>query len=333
MPYKEKLKQLSKNPRKKVTYKVTNWSEYNQSLKKRGKLTLYFPPGDLKSQFINEETYIPGVSGQQVTYTPSYVELMYTFYRLFGWGLRQMTGYFEDLWENSSLDIEVPSFGHLSDQFSVLPVKVKHFCDKIAKRLSRGESIDLILDSTGLRFSNASHWYEKKYGKARKNTPWRKLHLSMDSDMEMYGVEVTECDDSDLEIMDDLVENVEALIAKIIADGAYYSIEGVEALYKKGITPAIPPPSHSVVHNLPTTTWHDKIVQYIKDKGSIYAFHKKYGYGKRALVESQISRIKRCVGDSFKTQKPESQKREGIIIANIINRWNAFGKCLCVKDA
>ena len=27
----------------------------------------------------------------------------------------------------------------------------------------------------------------------------------------------------------------------------------------------------------------------------------------------------------------ESQKREGIIIGNILNQWNAFGKCITVK--
>lgn len=63
----------------------------------------------------------------------------------------------------------------------------------------------------------------------------------------------------------------------------------------------------------------------------VYAFHKKYGYGVRALVEAQISRIKRCIGSSLKTQRTESQKREGIIIGNIINKWNSFGKCVCVK--
>ena len=89
---------------------------------------------------------------------------------------------------------------------------------------------------------------------------------------------------------------------------------------------------HSL-HNLPTTTWHDKIVQYIEDKGTVYAFHKKYGYGTRSLVEAQISRIKRCIGTSLKTQKTESQKREGIIIANLINKWNSFGKCVSVKTA
>jgi hypothetical protein len=54
--------------------------------------------------------------------------------------------------------------------------------------------------------------------------------------------------------------------------------------------------------------------------------HDKYGYGKRSLVEAQISRIKRCVGMSLLTQRDQSQKNKGTIIANIINQWNSFGK-------
>ena len=91
----------------------------------------------------------------------------------------------------------------------------------------------------------------------------------------------------------------------------------------------IPPPSNSVIHGKESTKWHDKVVQYIKEKGTVYAFHKKYGYGFRALVESQISRIKKCIGGSLKTQGIESQEREGVIIAN--NKWNSFGKCICVN--
>jgi len=68
-----------------------------------------------------------------------------------------------------------------------------------------------------------------------------------------------------------------------------------------------------------------------QDHLTVYAFHKKYGYGIRALVEAQISRIKRCIGTSFKTQKIESQENEGTIIGNIFNQWNAFGKCKSVK--
>src|SRR3989338_6420870 len=44
------------------------------------------------------------------------------------------------------------------------------------------------------------------------------------------------------------------------------------------------------------------------------------------------SRIKRCIGDSLKTQRDSSQKNEGVVIANLINKWNSFGKCICVKS-
>jgi hypothetical protein len=69
-----------------------------------------------------------------------------------------------------------------------------------------------------------------------------------------------------------------------------------------------------------------------QEKGTVYTFHKKYGQGVRALVEAQFSRIKRCIGSSLKTQRIKSKKQEGAIIGNIINKWNSFEKCICVKD-
>jgi len=146
----------------------------------------------------------------------------------------------------------------------------------------------------------------------------------------MHSVAVTDYSSSDISMVDDLL-NIEAPVAKVISDGAYYSINGVQTLSDKGIIPVIPPPSNAIVHGKDDTIWHDKIVKYIQEKDTVYAFHKKYGYGIRALVEAQISRIKRCIGTSFKTQKIESQENEGTIIGNIINQWNAFGKCQSVK--
>ena len=64
------------NPRKKPTYKVTNWTQYNQSLKKRGCLSLYFPYGNLETQLFNSESYVKGIPGQQITYKQAYVELI-----------------------------------------------------------------------------------------------------------------------------------------------------------------------------------------------------------------------------------------------------------------
>jgi hypothetical protein len=58
-------------------------------------------------------------------------------------------------------------------------------------------------------------------------------------------------------------------------------------------------------------------VGYIKEKG-IYAFHNKYCYGLRSLVEAQIPRIKRCIGERLLTQKIASQENEGVVIAHLV---------------
>ncbi|MFM0069476.1 hypothetical protein [Paraburkholderia aspalathi] len=61
-------------------------------------ISLYVPDDDLKAQFINAQVRTPGVSGREPTYSAAYIELIYTFYRLSGWGMRQTTGCMEDFW-------------------------------------------------------------------------------------------------------------------------------------------------------------------------------------------------------------------------------------------
>ncbi|MEX3791392.1 hypothetical protein [Paraburkholderia sp. BR14374] len=48
----------------------------------------YVPGGDLKAQLINAKIRTPSVSGREPTYTTAYIELIFSFYRLFGWGMR-----------------------------------------------------------------------------------------------------------------------------------------------------------------------------------------------------------------------------------------------------
>jgi len=148
--------------------------------------------------------------------------------------------------------------------------------------------------------------------------------------MNIHESIITNCNVADIEIADQLIPAI-ANVNSFIADEGYYDIQKVERLYQAGITPVIPPPNHAVVDPNNPESWHSKIVQYIKDKGNVYAFYKKCGYGKRALVESQNSRIKRCIGNSLVTQRTSSQTIEGKVIANIINLWNSFGQCNSVK--
>jgi hypothetical protein len=45
---------------KKPTYRIRNWSEYNASLKQRGRLTIYVSPEDVENWTTDELTVGPG---------------------------------------------------------------------------------------------------------------------------------------------------------------------------------------------------------------------------------------------------------------------------------
>ncbi|UIF88710.1 hypothetical protein KAF44_25750 (plasmid) [Cupriavidus necator] len=60
---KARLKTGEPRKRKKPGYRVTNARAYNQSLRKRGMISLYVPGGDLKAQLINAKIRTPSVSG------------------------------------------------------------------------------------------------------------------------------------------------------------------------------------------------------------------------------------------------------------------------------
>ncbi len=51
----------------------------------------------------------------------------------------------------------------------------------------------------------------------------------------MHGVEITDYESSDIEMMDSLIpDDGSIIVEKVIADGSYYSIEGVENMSSKG---------------------------------------------------------------------------------------------------
>jgi len=66
MPYKARLKTGEPRKSRKPGYRVTNARAYNQSLRKRGMISLYVPRGDLKAQFINARIRTPGVKRNKV---------------------------------------------------------------------------------------------------------------------------------------------------------------------------------------------------------------------------------------------------------------------------
>ena len=78
----------SRNPAYKTKYRVTNWPQYEQSLRNRGSLTLWISPSAIKSW----KSPKSGKPGRQQQYTNLVIETILTLRLLFHLPLRQGTG-------------------------------------------------------------------------------------------------------------------------------------------------------------------------------------------------------------------------------------------------
>ncbi|MDB5373645.1 MAG: transposase domain protein, partial [Belnapia sp.] len=73
------------------TYKTRNWPAYNEGLKRRGSLTIWF------DQEMTWEAVPTGKRGRQPVYSDAAVQTCLTMKVLFGMALRQTTGFVESL--------------------------------------------------------------------------------------------------------------------------------------------------------------------------------------------------------------------------------------------
>ena len=90
------------------TCKIKNWRAYNEALKRRGSLTIWFD-----SEMTWEATPT-GKRGRQPTYSDAAIQTCLKINVLFGMALRQTTGFVESLLRLTGLDWSVPDFSTLS---------------------------------------------------------------------------------------------------------------------------------------------------------------------------------------------------------------------------
>ena len=115
-------------------YKTRNRSTYNEALKRRGSLTIWFDPA------MTWEAAPTGKRGRQPDYSDAAIQTCLTMKVLFGMALRQTTGFVECLLGLIGLDWTVPNFSTLSRRQKALKVH-------IAFRGSEGP-LHLLIDST-----------------------------------------------------------------------------------------------------------------------------------------------------------------------------------------
>ena len=102
------------------TYRTRNWPAYNDALKRRGSLTIWFDPE------MSWDAAPTGRRGRQQTYSDAAIQTCLSMKVLFGMALRQTTGFVESLLRLVGLDWSVPDFSTLSRRQKTLAVNIPY---------------------------------------------------------------------------------------------------------------------------------------------------------------------------------------------------------------
>ncbi len=298
----------------KARYRVTNASEYNESLRRRGDLTVWVADDVAKSWAPPRRR----TRGGQAVYSDLAIEICLTLRVVFRLPLRQTQGFMRSIAKLMDLDLVVPDYSTLSRRGKDLKIaQSRHPSDK---------PITLIVDSTGLQMHGGNDWCSKKHGGKKPRKTWRKLHIGFDPDTgDIVASELTTEHVGDETALPGLLAKADAEVERFLADGAYDGQGVYECLaskYGPEIELIIPPPKNAVLGGNPQ---RDKHIKDIAKHGRM-KWQTDIGYTQRSLIEAQIGRWKKAIGGGLQARAFENQICEVSIGSKVLNRMTELGR-------
>jgi hypothetical protein len=302
----------------KQRHRVTNWAEYDAALRARGSLTVWFTPEAIAAWAAAPRT----TRGGQASYSDLAIATTLTLRAVFRLALRQTEGLIGSILQLLDLDLAVPDHSTLSRRAETLKLP------KPRSGLGCGP-MHLLVDSTGLKFCGPGEWLVEKHGTKRRRA-WRVLHLATDADTGRIVASVlTGKDADDGSQVGPLLDQVDGPVASVTGDGAYDRDDvyaAVAACHPEAAV-VVPPRANAVLSAAAESapTQRDRHLRCIAARGRM-GWQKASGYNWRALVEADISRWKRVIGERLRSQTDRRQASEVAIAADVLNRMLELGR-------
>ena len=230
---------------RKGTYKIANWSKYNESLVQRGSVTFWFSE-DVISQWHHANAR--SRRGHPFVFSDTAIECLLVLRELFQLPYRQTEGFGRSLIQLMEIEIEIPDYTSLAKRAAKLGISLD-------VRKHRGP-IDVVVDSTGLKVFGEGEWKMRKHGKSKRRT-WQKLHLAVNpatQEIEAETLTDNSCDDAGQ--VDPLLDQVSGKINGFYGDGAYDKWKVYETLATRGIKAIVPPQRNAKIKRHGNSSGH-----------------------------------------------------------------------------
>lgn len=297
-----------------IRYRTTNWSDYNAALRKRGSLSVWFDP---------EMVWHAGKTGKRgrpETFSDAAIQTCLTLKVLFGLPLRQTVGLVESLIQMAGLDWPVPDYSTLCRRQARIAVQVPY--------RTSGQPLNLLIDSTGIKFRGDGEWQARKHGPSRRRQ-WRKVHIAVDAGTgDVRAAEFTSSRQGDSPLLPELLAQIppEEAIGTVTADGAYDTRRCHGAIIDRGADAVIPIRRNGRAwkENCPAAAARNEILRATRRLGRTL-WKKWTGYHVRSRVEAQMNCLK-LFGERIMSRDPDRQTAEIQIRIAIMNRFSALGR-------
>lgn len=273
-----------------------NWPIYNEQLVKRGEFYLNLDfldknQGELLKMNRNKR-------GRPYAYTDSFIMFTAFLKTAFGLEYRQTEGVLR------ALSKYVP--GIRAADYTTLWVRFSRIKFELPEALDDPQRV-VAFDGTGVKASNRSEWYQIISGKKRK---WVKVMIAVDVRTgEILDIVVAEGASRDNALFKEKGRKIK--MKAFMGDGAFDDKEIFDYCDKNNIQPIIKVRKNASRKSRGSRLRRKSIRELEKigeDKWS-----EKYGYGKRWLVESCFSAVKRTYGDSVSAKRFDMAKKEAML--------------------
>ena len=308
---------MKKKKKTKAKYRLRNWKDYNQSLVKRGSLTLWFND-QVVSEWHNHAR--SGKRGRPKTYTNTAILTMATFQEVYHLPLRQTEGLMKSIVEMLKLNLSVPDFSTLSRRRANLQLELSS--------ASPAEALHVVVDATGFKVFGEGEWKVRQHGYNYRRT-WRKLHLGVnEANNEIVAAVVTTSNYNENEVLPDLLDQIEAEIEQVSGDGAYDKRNCYKTIRERQARAAIPPQrnakiwQHGNIKEKPLA--RDQNLRRIRAIGRI-AWKKESGYHRRSLAETAVFRLKVIFGDRILARSFAGGAAELLLRCAVLNQMTQLG--------
>jgi hypothetical protein len=294
-----------------------NWPSYNRSLVRRGEILLGFDVinnwdtelKEMNQGKIGEPFHYPNTFLLLLGYAKIYFHLPYIQTE----GITQAHA--------KGKVSSIPDFTTINRRINRLDIKIKDTPDSKNKEFE-DEYIVIAIDSTGIKVTNRGQWMHDKW-KIRKKE-YLKLHIAVNvKSKKILSMKVTDEHVHDSKALPELIENIiksdnMVSIGKLFGDGAYDSNNIFSFLSDNGIQPCIK------VRKNARVGWKKghilRNLAVLDQKSDLQGWKDSVSYGRRWIVETVFSTIKRMFGEYVYSVRLKNMIQEMMLKASLYNK-------------